>query len=135
MTAQVLLDRLDAVISTSGNTWRARCPAHGSKGRTLAVKEAEDGTVLVKCFAECDVLEVLGAVGLEMGDLFPEPLPKVGRREYFPVADVMRCLTQEMINVKVIAEHLKNSPLSAEGEEILNQSIRRIDAGVNVCRV
>jgi putative DNA primase/helicase len=37
----------------SGAWWRCRCPVHGSRGATLAVRDGEHG-VVIKCFAGCD---------------------------------------------------------------------------------
>lgn len=135
MSLQVLLSRLDAVISTGKGTWRARCPGHGSKGRTLAVKEADDGRVLVKCFADCDIHTVLGAVGLSVNDLFPEPLPTTGKREYFPVADVLRCLTQESAVVLVAARDVASGKvLAPEDHKRLTQATQRIHTALEVAR-
>lgn len=65
----VLLPRLDGVMQT-GQGWRARCPAHGGQSRSLAIAEGAGGRLLLNCFAGCSVHEVLGAVGLTVGDLF-----------------------------------------------------------------
>jgi len=67
--AQHLLGRLEGVIKT-GKGWRARCPAHGGKSASLSIAEADNGTLLLHCFAGCEVHDVLAAVGLEVGDLF-----------------------------------------------------------------
>lgn len=67
--AQQLLPRLEGVITT-GKGWRARCPAHGGKSASLAITEGDNGTLLVHCFAGCQVHDVLAAVGLQVGDLF-----------------------------------------------------------------
>ena len=52
------------------------CPTdhhlRGDRSAGLHVSMAEDGVVLVKCFAGCDVREVLAAVGLRVRDLFPD---------------------------------------------------------------
>ncbi|KQZ77754.1 hypothetical protein ASD55_07805 [Rhodanobacter sp. Root561] len=69
MSAADLIGRLEGVIKT-GKGWRARCPAHGGKSASLAITEADNGTLLVHCFAGCQVHDVLGAVGLQVGDLF-----------------------------------------------------------------
>lgn len=66
---QQLLIRLEGVITT-GKGWRARCPAHGGKSASLAITTGDNGTLLVHCFAGCEVHDVLGAVGLQVGDLF-----------------------------------------------------------------
>jgi len=67
--AQQLLPRLEGVITT-GKGWRARCPAHGGKSASLAITEGDNGTLLLHCFAGCQVHDVLAAVGLQVGDLF-----------------------------------------------------------------
>lgn len=92
-----LLSRLDRV--TRGGTpgsWRARCPSHGGKGLTLAIKEGDDERVLLHCFAGCDVHEITAAVGLEVSDLFP-PTTSSGKpsREGIPAGDALRCLDFE----------------------------------------
>jgi hypothetical protein len=72
MTAAVLLDKLDGVKQVARGRWRARCPAHDAKNpNVLSIGETSDGTTLVKCFAGCTAAEVVAAVGLELGDLFP----------------------------------------------------------------
>lgn len=71
MTVHNLLNRLDKVKKTGKDSWKACCPAHGSTKQSLAVKD-DNGKVLVHCFAEgCDILSVLGAVGLDMNDVQP----------------------------------------------------------------
>jgi phage/plasmid primase-like uncharacterized protein len=46
----------------SGRWWRCRCPVHGSRGSTLALRDGERGLV-VKCFAGCDPRDVLAELG------------------------------------------------------------------------
>lgn len=48
--------------------WRARCPAHRSKGLTLAIYADKDGIGL-HCHAGCDRDDVLAALGLTWKDL------------------------------------------------------------------
>jgi hypothetical protein len=69
--ANRLLDRLDGV-RRSGRGWIARCPAHADRSASLSIAEADDGRVLVHCFAGCDVTDALAAVGLTLADLFPD---------------------------------------------------------------
>ena len=67
--AQQLIGRLEGLIKT-GKGWRARCPAHGGRSASLAITEGDNGTLLVHCFAGCQVHDVLAAVGLQVSDLF-----------------------------------------------------------------
>lgn len=67
-----VLDRLDKVKAKNANQWQAVCPAHDDKSPSLTVTEAEDGTVLVKCWAGCNASEIVTSIGLELKDLFPQ---------------------------------------------------------------
>ena len=71
MSADALLSRLDRVRARGPGQWSARCPAHDDKGPSLSIKETPEGVVLLRCFAECAVSEVVSAVGLDLADLFP----------------------------------------------------------------
>jgi putative DNA primase/helicase len=42
----------------SGAWWRCRCPAHGSRGATLALRDGGRG-LIAKCHAGCDLRDVL----------------------------------------------------------------------------
>lgn len=44
-----------------GAWWRCRCPVHGSRGSTLALRDGERG-LIVKCWAGCDARDVLAAL-------------------------------------------------------------------------
>lgn len=86
MLVDTLLTRLEHVRK-SGRGHVARCPAHEDRTASLSVAEADDGRVLVHCFAGCRAADVVAAVGLELADLFPErvidqsPLGRAQRRE------------------------------------------------------
>ncbi len=75
MSIQTLLDRLDGVRRTGDNNYIARCPSHDDKSPSLSMKLDPNGKILVHCFAGCSPLDVLAAIGLEIGDLFPEDFP------------------------------------------------------------
>lgn len=53
----------------SGRWRRSRCPVHGSRGATLALRDGERGGLIVKCFGGCDApdslakLRQLGLIG------------------------------------------------------------------------
>lgn len=69
VSAEPLLSRLDGVMK-SGRGWRARCPGHKSRERSLTIAEADD-RVLIHCFAGCRAVEVLEAVGMTWADIQP----------------------------------------------------------------
>ena len=70
MTVDGFLSSLDRVRPTSKG-FLARCPAHPDRSPSLSITEG-DGRVLVHCFAGCPVEEIVGALGLRVGDLFHE---------------------------------------------------------------
>jgi hypothetical protein len=70
-----VLDRLDRPKQTRPGNWVAGCPCCQSKrGRPVSVRELEDGRVLIHAFCGCATADVMGAVGLALGDLFEKPL-------------------------------------------------------------
>jgi hypothetical protein len=98
-----LLSRLTGVKGRNGN-YTARCPAHEDKSPSLAVKE-QDGKILVHCFAGCSVENIVGAVGMDVTDLFPPPVPtyKPQPRVKFFASDLLRVVALEAAIVSVAA--------------------------------
>jgi hypothetical protein len=138
-----LISRLDKVKGRNGS-WTARCPAHADKGPSLAVREGEDGRVLLHCFAGCETASVLGAVGMDMTDLFP---PSDKRRDHsmvgkpsmkpaFFASDLMRIIHMEALVVQIVAFDIANSkPVNAETRERMLTAYQRIDEAVRYANV
>src|ERR1700730_1080662 len=57
-------------VRKSGKGWTARCPAHEDKKNSLSINQGNDGRILLKCFAGCDVNDVCAALNLTVGDLY-----------------------------------------------------------------
>lgn len=100
MTADAITSRLEGLRRTGRDRWAARCPAHKDRGPSLSVRELEDGRVLLHCFAGCEVGAVLGALGIDMADLFP-PRGRAGEgrqaeRRPFSVRDLIEALQAEL---------------------------------------
>jgi len=70
-----VLGRLDKVKPAGSGKWKACCPAHDDRDPSLGIREAEDGKVLVHCWAGCTTRDILAAIGLELRDLFPGGKP------------------------------------------------------------
>jgi hypothetical protein len=114
MTAATLLSRLDRVRQTGPGRWVACCPSHDSTSKSsLAIRELPDGRVLLHDFGGCSTEDVLGAVGLEMGDLFPERIDTTpeskGDRRYrsrqhqrFDAASLIRVVHAEVLMAATI---------------------------------
>lgn len=66
----LILSRLERVRNC-GKGWIAKCPSHDDRTASLSVAEGDDGKVLLHCFAMCGIGDVVSALGLQLGDLFP----------------------------------------------------------------
>jgi len=138
-----LLQRLEKVKGRNGR-WTARCPAHNDKGPSLAIREVDDGRILLHCFAGCDTANVVGAVGLDMSDLFP---PDEKRKDYhvtgkpsmksaFFASDLMRIIAFEALIVKIVAFDIANGkPLSQETQDRMLVAYQRIDEATRYANV
>lgn len=61
----------------------ALCPAHDDHNPSLALRELQDGRLLIHCRFGCGGVEVVRSIGLELKDLYPRaysPPEKSGRR-------------------------------------------------------
>lgn len=67
-----VLARLRGVRQVGPGKWTACCPAHNDRSPSLAIREAEGGKVLLRCWAGCPTAEVLAVLGLTWQDLFPD---------------------------------------------------------------
>ena len=129
--ADKLIQRLERVRRTGPNRWSARCPAHDDKSPSLSVRELDDGRVLVRCFAGCGVDEVVSALGLDIGDLFPErdPTPGAGKkreRRPFNAMDLLDLAAFESsVACIVVADLLAGR--DAEVERLLEAAVRLAD--------
>lgn len=63
------LSLLRGVKKMSNGSYMALCPSHNDHEPSLSVKEA-DSKILLKCFAGCELTDILKPLGLEPGDLF-----------------------------------------------------------------
>lgn len=70
-----VLDKLAAVKPLAGG-WIARCPAHQDGRPSLKIDLADDGRVLLNCYAGCNAKAIVDAIGLELADLFPPSGPE-----------------------------------------------------------
>ena len=73
ITAHDILADLDATLGKSkrtGDTLRARCPAHEDKNPSLDAKIGDNDCVVLICRAGCTTDAVLDALGWKMRDLF-----------------------------------------------------------------
>ena len=134
MNVENLLTRLDRVRATGNNTWTARCPAHEDRSPSLSIRALDDGRILIHDFGGCPATDVLAAVGMEIGDLFPERLdhrkgPTRDRKHRHAAVEALKTISAEALVVVVAAENLaKGIVLDAADRERLLDAATRVRA-------
>lgn len=114
-----VLSCLDKVKSAGTNKWKACCPAHDDKHPSLAISEVSDGTVLLRCWSGCSTDKVVGAMGLEMRDLFPgAKQPRRGPSK--------RALEHEQMVYRVGASLLEQGRLEGDDLDRFNLAKQRL---------
>ena len=132
-----ILGRVDKVRGKNGR-YTASCPAHEDKSPSLALRELDDGRILLHCFGGCSTDAVLGAIGLEMADLFPEKLDSAYApvRNPFPASDLLRIIHLETLIVNICAEDMsRGKALTAEDRERLKLATERISEAARYANV
>jgi hypothetical protein len=71
VTVQEVLSRLERVSKTPTG-WMARCPAHEDSRPSLSVAATEEGRILLRCFAGCEVAAIVDRLRIEVRDLFAD---------------------------------------------------------------
>lgn len=136
MSVDTLLQRLTKVTGRRGH-WTACCPAHEDRSPSLAITETDDGRILLKCFGGCSVQEIVGAIGMDMTDLFPDSndhyKPKV--KNAFYATDLLKLIEFESTIVIIAANDLANGKqLSDNDRSRLRQAHERILEAVGQIR-
>ena len=124
-----LLDRLDKVKQTGLGRWIARCPSHDDSSPSLAIRELDDGRILLHDFGGCHVSDVLAALGMEMTDLFPERLGHhlPPTHSCIPASDLLKIIADEALTVGLIAGWiLDDREIDEEEWDRLSLAVRRI---------
>lgn len=142
-SVEKLIQRLKKVRG-KGGSWTACCPAHDDNGPSLAIRELDDGRILIHCFAGCETQSVLGVLGMDMTDLFP---PDEKRRDYplsgkppvkpaFFASDLMRIIGFEALVVQIAAFDIANGKqLSKETKDRVLTAYQRIDEAMRYANV
>ena len=127
-----LLDRLESVAEVGQGRWIAKCPAHDDRSPSFSIREVDD-RILAHCFAGCDIGDVLAAIGLELKDLYLEPLghhlpARAGRNHSHAARDALRAISREALLVCVAADNL------AQGVNLNDEDRGRLSLAANRIR-
>jgi hypothetical protein len=81
----------------------------------------DDGRILLHCFGGCSVHEVLGALGMDMNDLFPDTgEDKKAMKPAFYATDLLRIIAFESLVVSLAANSIH------KGEQLSEQEMVRM---------
>lgn len=134
MDIDLFLSKLARVRKTGANSWIACCPAHDDESPSLSIRETEDGRILIHCFAQCSVHEVVEAAGIRLADLFPSDHKLTHcrpERRPFPAADILRAVAFEaLIVASTGASMLAGHPISTTDRDRLIVAVSRIQAAL-----
>lgn len=131
-----LLTRLQHVKRTGPGRWIASCPTREDRHPSLAIRELDDGRVLVHDFGGDDVASILSAVGLDMSDLFPAAAGAAARptRRPFNATDVLALVAFESsVAVIVCADVLRSRTVFETDFERLLMAAQRLADAAEVC--
>ncbi len=127
-----LLSKFDKVKSTGNGKYLACCPAHPDKSPSLAIKQTNDGKILLHCFSGCQVSDIVAAVGLELSDLMPaNPSYQKGTKPpIFNKYELFDRLAFEAVILSLAIRHLLNGDVlqyeDLERVELAEQTINDI---------
>ena len=132
-----LLELLQGVKETAPGRYIARCPAHDDRSPSLAIKDGDDGRVLIHCFAGCEPQSVLDAIGLTFSDIMPE---RLAEHSYKPVRnrinprDALATLDHESLVVAIIgADFLEHKEIDEDTWDRLGAAVQRINTTRAMC--
>ena len=128
MSINTLLAHVKKVQKSGSGAWMCLCPSHDDTSRSLKITQAEEGKVLIHCFAGCSPAEILGAVGLRMEDLFDDPNfhHKESKPRIYP-REVMKAMIPELMLFLLASMTLKKGKaLEPVDQERLQVSYDRL---------
>lgn len=128
IAADKVVPLLDGVKPIGRSEWVARCPAHDDKHPSLAVRQTDDGRLLLHCFAGCAAHDVMAAIGLHVGDLFDAPLAQsISRmRHPFHPASVLKAIATEATIVFVAGRDAMDGRLVQADRDRMGLALGRI---------
>ena len=136
MSVQNLLNGLDKVRKMGADRWLACCPSHADNSPSLAIRELQDGSVLVHCFAGCSAVEIVTSLGLDLSELFPEKLEHFTPKQKFPFSarEALAALVPETLLVALIGKQMTSGiPNDEKTQQALITAVSRISAAHSYC--
>ncbi len=130
-----LLARLAGVRDTGQGRWLAQCPSHADRSPSLSIRETDEGTLLVHCFAGCGAGDVMAAIGLSLAALFVDRPPERGSNRKgerrIPLRDVVEVVKHEILIVTLVATDIhEHREVDEATFERLCEAVRKINSAM-----
>jgi CHC2 zinc finger len=124
----MLLSRLSKVKQTGSGKYLALCPAHHDKSPSLAIKETDDGRILLYCFAGCALEAILAALLLSIDDLFPDRIHNKGHDRYKSRREIPRFSRYDLFPKLVFEASVLSVAIAdlLEGHRLSDADIERV---------
>ena len=121
--------------STGPGRWIASRPTREDRHPSLAIRELDDGRLLLHDFGGDDAASILAAVGLDLCDLFPAKLGAAqSTRRPFNASDVLALVAIECsVAVVVCADVLRSRTVSELDFDRLLTAAQRLGDAAEVC--
>lgn len=136
MSVDRLLSRLRRVRRVGPGKWMTSCPTREDKSPSLAIRETEDGTILIHDFGSDDVESILAAVGLTFADLYPKRQGYAAKpiKRVFNASDVLDLVAFESsVAVMVASDVLHERAVTEEDFDRLLTAAQRLGDAAEVC--
>ena len=136
MSADKLLSRLQRVKRTGPGKWIASCPTREDKSPSLAIREMDDGRVLLHDFGGDCVEAILDAVGLSFSDLYATPPGTFAKpvKRPFNASDVLSLVAFESsVAAIVINDVVKRDGATEQDLDRLLVAAQRLGDAAEVC--
>jgi len=125
----LILDRVEKLQERAPGQWLACCSAHDDRNPSLSIRETDDGTVLLKCWSGCTAAEIVAALNLELGDLFPRTehtARKYRDQHRLSARDALELAKHECMVIAVAAASLLDGSASESDVARITEAVERI---------
>lgn len=133
-----LLNKLDKVKKTGRDSYRACCPGHqGTNPTALSITQVDDGRILMNCHRGCSIDEILGSIGMDINDLFPDGAVAnhAGKvKQAFNPKDVLAAMREEAMIIYLYGNSvINNEPIIEDRRKRALLAIERIRTSMELC--
>lgn len=110
------LNKLNKVQGRGRDSWVACCPSHDDKNPSLKV-DIKNDKILIKCWSGCSTEDILGSVGMDFDDIFPDKAiyhRSSGDRPTLSSSDALRIIKYEAMIIYMMGVDLRAKKIPNE---------------------